>query len=88
MNARSAVELAEEIKSGERSPVSLVDEVLARIEERNERTNAYVTVIEESAREAALRAEAAVESGETLGPLHGVPLASGTSPNDGFRLAT
>ena len=75
MNARSAVELAEVIKSGERSPVSLVDEVLARIEERNDRTNAYVTVIEDSAREAARRARAAVENGEDLGPLHGVPLA-------------
>ena len=53
MNARSAVDLAEEIKSGERSPVSLVDETLARIEAHNGRTNAYITVIEESAREAA-----------------------------------
>jgi amidase len=72
---RSAVEVAADVRSGTVSPVELVDAVLARIAERNDRTNAYVTVIEASAREAAREAEAAVERGEDLGPLGGVPVA-------------
>lgn len=75
MDTRSAVEIAEGVKAGDISPVALVEEMLARIEERNDRTNAYVTVIEDEAREAAASAETAAEAGEDLGPLHGVPLA-------------
>lgn len=71
----SAVELAAAIRSGERSPVDVVDACLERIAERNERTNAFVTVPEETARDAARAAERAVEEGEELGPLHGVPVA-------------
>lgn len=72
---RSAVEVADAVKAGELSPVELVDGVLDRIEARNDETNAYITVIEEEAREMAREAERAVERGEDLGPLHGVPLA-------------
>jgi len=74
-SASSAVRLAEEIRSGTRSPVDVVDACLERIAARNDRTNAFVTVAEESAREAARRAERAVENDEELGPLHGVPVA-------------
>jgi amidase len=63
------------VKAGEESPVALVDAVLERIEARNELSNAYVTVIADEAREMAEAAERAVETGEDLGPLHGVPLA-------------
>ena len=72
---RSAVATADAVKAGDLSPVDLVDTMLARINERNDRTNAYITVIEEAAREAAREAERAVEAGEADGPLHGVPLA-------------
>lgn len=71
----SAVELAEAIRSGRRSPVDVVDACLERISERNDRTNAFVTVAAEAARDAARTAERAVEAGEELGPLHGVPVA-------------
>ncbi|WP_280537508.1 amidase [Halopenitus sp. POP-27] len=71
----SAATLAAEIRRGERSPVAVVDAFLERIGRVNPEINAYVTVCEESAREAAAEAERAVERGEDLGPLHGVPVA-------------
>jgi Asp-tRNA(Asn)/Glu-tRNA(Gln) amidotransferase A subunit family amidase len=71
----SAIELAREIRAGERSPVDIVEAHLERIEERDGAVNAYVTVTAEEARAAAEKAERAVEAGESLGPLHGVPVA-------------
>lgn len=71
----SAAGLARRIREGERSPVEVVDALLDRIEARNDRTNAFVTVTGDRAREAAAEAEAAVEAGRPLGPLHGVPVA-------------
>ncbi|ELY65417.1 amidase [Natronococcus jeotgali] len=71
----SAAGVARRVRDGERSPVDVVDDHLERIRERNERTNAFVTVAEESAREAAREAERAIDEGEPLGPLHGVPVA-------------
>jgi len=70
-----AVELAREIREGERSPVDVVEAHLERIERRDEEVNAYVTVAEERAREAAGEAERAVGADESLDPLHGVPVA-------------
>jgi len=71
----SATELARRIRSGELSPVDVVDACLDRIEEYDDEINAFVTVLAEEAREAAEDAESAVESGADLGPLHGVPVA-------------
>jgi len=70
-----AARLAEQIRTGERTPTGVVDACLERIEDRNARTNAFVTVAAEAAREAAREAERAVENGDELGPLHGVPVA-------------
>jgi len=71
----SAASLARRVREGELSPVTVVDAVLDRIAARNHRTNAFVTVTDDRAREAAREAEAAVQAGEPLGPLHGVPVA-------------
>lgn len=71
----TAVELAKEIREGRISPVDAVDASLKRLEERDRDINAFVTVLEDQAREAARKAEEAVEKGEDLGPLHGVPVA-------------
>lgn len=72
---RSAADLAAAIRAGDCSPAALVEACLDRIEARNDRTNAFVTVLAESARERARAAETAVERGADLGPLHGVPVA-------------
>jgi Asp-tRNA(Asn)/Glu-tRNA(Gln) amidotransferase A subunit family amidase len=71
----SAAELARQIRAGELSPVTVVDAYLDRIAQRNDITNAYVTVIEEDARERAREIEEAIERGENPGPLCGVPVA-------------
>jgi Asp-tRNA(Asn)/Glu-tRNA(Gln) amidotransferase A subunit family amidase len=71
----TATGLARQIRDGDRSPVEVVDATLSRIEARNDRTNAFVTVTDERAREAAREAERAIAAGEPLGPLHGVPVA-------------
>lgn len=71
----SAAVLAERVREGDLSPTTLVDAYLDRIAARNDVTNAYVTIIEDEARERAREAERAVENGDDLGPLHGVPIA-------------
>ena len=71
----SAEALARRIRRGDVSPVEVVEAHLDRIDERNDELNAYVEVLDERAREAAEEAERAVEAGEGLGPLHGVPVA-------------
>lgn len=71
----SAVAIRRRIRDGELSPTDVADAFLARIRERNERTNAFVTVADNLARETARDAERAIEEGEPLGPLHGVPVA-------------
>lgn len=72
---RSATDLAARIRRGDASPVEVVDVLLDRIEERNDATNAFVTVAGERAREAAREAKRAVDDGGDVGPLHGVPVA-------------
>lgn len=67
-----ASELAALIARGDLSPVEVVEAHLQRIAEVDPKVNAIVTLAE-SALAAAKQAEQAVLSGETLGPLHGVP---------------
>jgi Asp-tRNA(Asn)/Glu-tRNA(Gln) amidotransferase A subunit family amidase len=70
----SATDIAESVRSGERDPVEVIDTYLERIEETGDRTNAYVTVLDEKARKAARQVRKRVENGEDL-PLAGVPVA-------------
>src|SRR3712207_4329390 len=71
----TARDLAADIRVGQVSPVEVVDALLARIERLNPQTNAFCLVLDDEARAAARSAEEAVRRGETLGPLHGVPVA-------------
>ena len=73
--AKSATELAALIRQRERSPVDVVDAHLDRIAAVDGSINAFVTVIEAQAREHAREAEQALDAGESVGPLHGVPIA-------------
>jgi aspartyl-tRNA(Asn)/glutamyl-tRNA(Gln) amidotransferase subunit A len=70
-----AVELAELIRRRALSPVEVTRAVLDRIDRLNTRLGAYVTVHAERALGEARVAERAVMAGETLGPLHGVPVS-------------
>ena len=70
-----ALDLARLIRERKVSPVEVVDAVLARIARVNPRVNAFCTLAEEEARDAALVAEVAVMSGESLPALHGVPVS-------------
>ncbi|WP_336345375.1 amidase [Halalkalicoccus ordinarius] len=70
-----ATVLAERIRAGELSPVEVVETFLTRIEERNDEINAFLTLLPDRAREEAKEAERAVERGDDLGPLHGIPFA-------------
>ncbi|MFC6716174.1 amidase [Natrialbaceae archaeon GCM10025810] len=67
--------VAERIREGELSPVEVVDAFLERIDERDDELNAFITLIPERARAEAKQAERALERGDDVGPLHGVPFA-------------
>jgi aspartyl-tRNA(Asn)/glutamyl-tRNA(Gln) amidotransferase subunit A len=68
-------EAADAIAKGELSPVELTDACLDRIEAKAGGLNVFRTVMAGQARAAAAEAERAVERGDTLGRLHGVPIA-------------
>lgn len=71
----SAADLAELIRSGSLSPVTLMESTINRIKERNPSLNAFVVTEFDEAIQAAKRAEEMVRNGDKLGPLHGVPVA-------------
>lgn len=69
-----ATELADRIQSGRVSPIDAVEAYLDRIAARNDRTNAFVTVVEDRARKRAHEIERALAAGEAVGPLAGLPV--------------
>ena len=68
-------DLSARLHAASLSPLTIVEECLARIEALSSRLNAFITVTRELALEQARRAEAELASGERRGPLHGVPVA-------------
>ena len=71
----SAWELRRLINSRQVSIVELTELSLRRIETLNPKLNAYLTVTAEEGMEAARAAQEAVLRGDTLGPLHGIPIS-------------
>jgi aspartyl-tRNA(Asn)/glutamyl-tRNA(Gln) amidotransferase subunit A len=67
-----ATKLAELIRTREVSPVEIMKAHLDRIEVVNPKVNAIVTIAEDALK-SAKEAEAAVQRGDELGALHGVP---------------
>jgi amidase len=70
----SALELAGKIRSKEISAVELTELYIDRIEEFDGEINAVIVRTFDRAREDAKAADAAQARGESLGPLHGVPM--------------
>jgi amidase len=71
----SARKLAASIRRKEISSREVVEAHLAQIERVNSKVNAIVTLVAEQALENARQADEAQARGETLGPLHGLPVA-------------
>jgi amidase len=69
-----AGELVAELRSGKLSSVELLEAYLARVDERDGELNAVVTTDVERARREAAAADDAARRGESLGPLHGLPM--------------
>ena len=81
-----ATELARRIRAGELSPVEVVENSLARIDEVNPSLNCFCFTYPEEALEKARAAEQAVADGKPLGALHGVPVAiKDLTPTKGKR---
>ena len=86
INFIPAAELARRIRAREVSPVEVVAESLARIEQVNPRLNCFCFVYPDEAATLAQEAERALEAGARVGPLHGVPVAiKDLTPTQGKR---
>jgi Asp-tRNA(Asn)/Glu-tRNA(Gln) amidotransferase A subunit family amidase len=70
-----AWKLAEEISAKRLSPVEVAEATLARIERIDGQLNSFLTVTADLALAQAREAERSVMRGDTLGPLHGVPVS-------------
>jgi amidase len=73
-NDLSATELRQLIARKKLSPVELAESCIARVEAVNPAVNALIAHDFDKMMSAARSAEAAVMAGETLGPLHGLPI--------------
>jgi aspartyl-tRNA(Asn)/glutamyl-tRNA(Gln) amidotransferase subunit A len=71
----SVTDLSRLLQAREHSPVEAVDAFLARIAQHEPKLHAFVEVYGDEARLAAQGAEAAIRSGHSVGPLHGIPIA-------------
>jgi amidase len=80
---RSAVELAELIRTRQVTSLEVVRAHLAQIRQHDDKTHAVVTLLEPQALAAARLADEAVRAGAPLGPLHGVPMTI----KDTYRVA-
>jgi aspartyl-tRNA(Asn)/glutamyl-tRNA(Gln) amidotransferase subunit A len=72
---RSAAELLRLIRTKQASPVEIMEQCLARIDQFEPKLNCFVTRTSEQAIDAARRAEQAVMRREPLGSLHGLPVS-------------
>jgi len=81
-----AADLARLVAARTLSPVELVSNSLSRIAQVNPKLNCFCFVWQDEAMSAARSAADVVARGETLGPLHGVPVAlKDTTPTAGQR---
>lgn len=74
-NTKTALELGQMIKNKEISSPELTQAMLDNIESNDKDINAYITVDKEGALARAEEIQAAIDAGEELSPLAGVPMA-------------
>ena len=70
-----ATELRQKIGAKEVSIVELTELFYRRIEDLNPQLNAYLSLCPDQALAAAQQAQEAVQRGDSLGPLHGIPIS-------------
>ena len=70
----SAGDLSRLIQARQVSPVEVIDAHLERIESTEPILNSYITLLADSARDVARRAERQIVAGNYQGPLHGIPV--------------
>ena len=70
----SVAEAASQIRQGTISPVALAESLLSRIDALDSDLKAWVTIDRDAVLSAARQREAEVQRGDTLGPIHGVPV--------------
>ena len=63
------------IASREISCLEVVDATIEKIEKLNPKLNAFITVLDQSARREAKHADSLIKQGKYLGPLHGIPIS-------------
>jgi aspartyl-tRNA(Asn)/glutamyl-tRNA(Gln) amidotransferase subunit A len=68
-------ELSKLISSKDLSPVDLIEATIDQIKILNPELNAFITVLEDSARAEAKEAESQIIQGKYKGPLHGIPIS-------------
>ena len=71
----SAKELAERIKSKEISSEEVIKAYFERIEEAEEKVDAFITLTKEDALKSAKKTDEKISRGEKLGAIEGVPVA-------------
>jgi aspartyl-tRNA(Asn)/glutamyl-tRNA(Gln) amidotransferase subunit A len=67
--------LSKLIASREISCLEVVDATIEKIEKLNPKLNAFITVLDQSARREAKHADSLIKQGKYLGPLHGIPIS-------------
>ncbi len=75
MSFAPATELRQKIAAKEVSIVELTELFYRRIERLNPQLNAYLSLCPDQALAAAKQAQEAVQRGDSLGPLHGIPIS-------------
>jgi aspartyl-tRNA(Asn)/glutamyl-tRNA(Gln) amidotransferase subunit A len=71
----TALEIAAAVRAGERRAAEVLEEHLARIDDREAEIHAFNLVLADAARERAARVDATIAAGDDPGPLAGVPVA-------------
>ncbi|MGP4844968.1 amidase [Marinobacter sp. 1Y8] len=71
---QSATEMLESLRSGAMTSVALTEALIARINSHNPNINALVTLAADDALKQAAEADTKRQRGESLGPLHGLPM--------------